>query len=156
MVVPVAVSSASLTCTLFAIWANNPIDPDGQYVEQIWKAINYYDEFLTEKPTILIGDFNSNTIWDRKSRVGNHSDVVKVLEAKNIFSCYHIHFNLEQGKEKHPTLYWKRHKDKPYHIDFAFISGDLLRALQTVEIGEFEFWIKYSDHMPIILSFNIS
>ena len=82
MVVPIAVTSPSNIFTLYAIWANNPTDPDGTYVEQVWKAINHYDLHLNSTPSILAGDFNSNAIWDRKRRIGNHSDVVRVLEAK--------------------------------------------------------------------------
>jgi hypothetical protein len=73
MIIPVSVRGGQFDFTLFAIWANNPTDPDGQYVTQIWKAIRYYDTLLTDKKSLLIGDFNSNTIWDRKHRASNHS-----------------------------------------------------------------------------------
>src|SRR3954462_2147277 len=35
MIIPIAVTGAE-EFTLYAIWANNPDDPDGQYVEQVW------------------------------------------------------------------------------------------------------------------------
>src|SRR4030095_15401019 len=66
MVIPIEVTGRSFDFTLFAIWANNTGDRDGQYVEQVWKALHYYDTQLNSKQTIQIGDFNSNTIWDRK------------------------------------------------------------------------------------------
>jgi exodeoxyribonuclease III len=77
MIVPVSVTGGGFDFNLFAVWANNPNDPDGQYVEQVWKAIHHYDSLLLSKRTMLAGDFNSNTIWDRKRRAGNHSNVVK-------------------------------------------------------------------------------
>lgn len=154
MVIPISVSGGKVDFNLFAIWANHPTDPDGQYVEQVWKAVNYYRDHLTGKPTILAGDFNSNTIWDRKSRIGNHSDVVTYLEAKGIFSAYHYYHQQTPGKEEHPTLYLYRHKDKPYHIDYCFISKELKRKLQSVEVGDFGKWKKYSDHMPVMVSFK--
>ena len=89
MIVPIAVTGGEFPFTLFAIWANNPEDPEGQYVTQIWKAIRHYDALLTNKKTILIGDFNSNTIWDKKRRESNHSNVVKLLKEKGILSTYH-------------------------------------------------------------------
>jgi exonuclease III len=139
MIIPISVTNGQIEYTLYAIWANNPSDPNGQYIEQVWKAINYYDNFLTNKKTILIGDFNSNTILDKKNREGNHSNVVKRLEEKKIFSSYHLFHKQIQGKEQHPTLYLYRHKDKPYHIDYCFISKDLANKLENVEIGEFEY-----------------
>lgn len=153
MIVPIAVTGEP-TFTLYAVWANNPDDPDGQYVEQVWKAIHHYDKKLKNKKTLLIGDFNSNAIWDRKYRAGNHSNVVKKLEEKGIISCYHLLHQQVQGKENHPTFYLYRHKDKPYHLDYCFASADMARTIESVEIGDFEGWSAYSDHTPVIVSFH--
>jgi len=154
MVIPIEVIGKNFDFTLFAIWANNPSDRDGQYVEQVWKALHYYDTQLNSKQTILIGDFNSNTIWDRKHRAGNHSNVVKLLEEKGIFSSYHLHHNQIQGREEHPTLYMYRHKDKPYHIDYCFVSADISKKIKSVEVGSYDFWMQYSDHVPLIITLS--
>ena len=155
MIIPIAVSGGKFDFTLFAIWANNPGEPDGCYVEQIWKAIHQYECHLSNKRTVLIGDFNSNTIWDRKRRISNHSNVVKVLKGKGIVSSYHLHHKQTQGKEDHPTLYMYRHKDKPYHLDYCFTSIDMARKIDSVEIGTYDDWIKYSDHVPVSVTFNL-
>lgn len=152
MIIPIAVTGGYYDFTLYAIWANNPDDPDGQYVEQVWKAIHHYNKHLKNKKTMLVGDFNSNTIWDRKRRAGNHSNVVKFLEEKGIYSSYHLHHKQIQGKEQHPTLYMYRHRDKPYHIDYCFVSADMADKIQSVEIGAYDVWIKYSDHVPVIVT----
>ena len=149
MIVPISVTGGQSDFNVFAVWANNPQDPDGQYVEQVWKAIHHYDQLLSSKQTILTGDFNSNTIWDRKRRAGNHSNVVKRLEEKGIHSAYHLHHQQIQGKEQHPTFYLYRHQNKPYHMDYCFVSEDMARRIQSVEVGDFESWAKYSDHMPL-------
>jgi len=154
MVIPIAVTGGELDFVLYAVWANNPDDPDGQYVEQVWKAVHHYDKKIKNKQTILIGDFNSNTIWDRKYRVGNHSHVVTHLEKKGIRSCYHLHHKQEQGKEEHPTFYLYKHKDKPYHLDYCFASTDMTDRMRSVEIGEYELWKQYSDHVPVMVTFS--
>jgi exodeoxyribonuclease-3 len=155
MILPVAVTGGQIDFTLFAVWANNPEDPDGQYVEQVWKALEHYDGLINDTRTILIGDFNSNTIWDRPRRVGNHSHVVSRLAEKGIVSCYHQHHQQEQGKEKHPTLYLYRHKDKPYHLDYCFASADLAEKIKLVEVGKHAYWTKHSDHVPVIITFDL-
>lgn len=152
MIIPIAVTGDNCKFTLFAVWANNPSDPDGVYVEQVWKALQYYK--LSKKNTILAGDFNSNTIWDRKYRTGNHSHVVDHLQKKGITSCYHLHHKQIQGKEEHPTHYLYRHQDKPYHLDYCFASSDFANKIQLVEIGDFGFWKQYSDHVPVIVTFH--
>jgi len=154
MIIPIAVTGGAIDFTLFAIWANNPGDPEGQYVEQVWKAVHHYKRQLKNKQTILVGDFNSNTIWDRKSRAGNHSNVVKKLERKGIHSCYHLHHRQIQGREQHPTFYLYKHKDKPYHLDYCFASADFIAALKSVEIGDHDFWKTYSDHVPVMVEFD--
>lgn len=153
MIIPVSVTGGPFDFNLFAIWAYNPNDADGHYITQIWKAINYYDKLLTRKTSLLIGDFNSNTIWDRKYRTSNHSHVVKLLQEKGIVSTYHLHHKQTQGTEEHPTLYMYRHKDKPYHIDYCFVSADMAENLKSVEVGDYDYWIKYSDHVPLIVTF---
>jgi exodeoxyribonuclease III len=158
MIIPIAVTgnaghpSGNYKFTLFAVWANNPADPDGVYVEQVWKALHHYK--LSKKNTILAGDFNSNTIWDRKYRIGNHSHVVDHLQKKGISSCYHLHHKQIQGKEEHPTHYLYRHQDKPYHLDYCFASADLAVKIQSVEIGDYNYWKQYSDHVPVMVSFG--
>ena len=156
MIIPIAVKGGEIDFTLYAVWANNPGDAEGQYIEQVWKALHHYDKKLRNKKTILAGDFNSNTIWDRKYRQGNHSDVVKRLEDKGIFSCYHLHYKQTQGKEAHPTFYLYRHKDKPYHLDYCFASKDMADKILSVEIGVHEFWKLYSDHVPVMVKYDIS
>ena len=155
IIAPIAVTGGKIDFTLFAIWANNSTDPDGRYVEQVWKAIHYYKPLFESGHTILAGDFNSNTIWDRPQRVGNHTAVVDMLEAKNIFSVYHKHFKQEQGKEKHPTFYLYRNKEKSYHIDYCFASERLFFKVKKFEIGTYEKWKTLSDHTPLIITFDL-
>lgn len=154
-ILPLRVLNKRKELTLFAIWANNPEDKGYEYVGQVWKAINFYTDLLKDKKTILVGDFNSNTIWDKPRREGNHSTIVEFLAKKGIYSTYHKFFNQIQGKEKHNTLYMYRHKNKPYHLDYCFASNDLIEKLKHVEVGEHKFWCKYSDHTPLIVTLDI-
>jgi len=152
MIIPISVKNEQYQFTLYAVWAFNPYDPDGVYVEQVWKAIHHYEKHLKTKTSMLIGDFNSNTIWDRPRREGNHSNVVKFLEERKIYSSYHLHHKQLQGKEEHPTLYMYRHQDKRYHIDYCFISKNLADNLDSVHVGDFKTWTQYSDHVPVIVT----
>lgn len=155
IIIPIAVTGGQMDFTLFAIWANNNQDRNNQYIEQVWKAINYYDQLLDNKKSLLTGDFNSNKIWDRKHRIGNHTAVVDRLADKNIYSVYHKYLNQEQGKEIHPTFFLQRNKNKPYHIDYCFTSTDLYEKVKSLEIGTYENWITYSDHTPLVINFDL-
>ena len=103
--------------------------------------------------TVICGDLNSNVQWDEWDRWWNHSDVVRELEEVYIHSLYHQIMGEEQGKESKPTLFMHRKPERPYHIDYIFISKDLLvDSKNMIDVGSPGIWLEYSDHMPIIFS----
>lgn len=154
-VIPMKVVGKDYSFLLFAIWAmNNKENPESSYIGQIWLAINFYTKYFS-LPCILAGDFNSNKIWDKKDRIGNHSDMVRFLENKNIYSLYHKQQVIEQGKEVHPTFHLYRKLYKPYHIDYFFASETIISNGFEMEIGKIENWIDISDHLPLILNVEI-
>ena len=150
-VVPVEVSDDVNSFILFAIWAkDNKDNPLSRYIGQVWNAVNYY-KTLFRNNTILIGDFNSNQIWDDKARVGNHTDVVNFLNSFNIESLYHKQENESQGKESAMTFFMHRNSKKPYHIDYVFSSFELIKNGFKLKLGNIEDWLDKSDHIPMIL-----
>jgi endonuclease/exonuclease/phosphatase family metal-dependent hydrolase len=36
-------------------------------------------------------------------------------------------------------------------MDYCFLSNELINDKTKVEIGHYEDWIKWSDHMPLII-----
>lgn len=153
-ILPLSVTLGEFKFTLFAVWANNPADKKNQYVGQVWQAIHHYEKLIKGSRTIFAGDFNSNTIWDKPKRIGNHSDVVQVFDKKRITSVYHHHFEQKHGTEEHASFYLYRHADKPYHLDYCFASKDFIAQLKHVEMGTHEKWCDYSDHPPLIVDFE--
>ncbi|MBC8172594.1 MAG: endonuclease/exonuclease/phosphatase family protein, partial [Chitinophagales bacterium] len=144
-IVPIRVRKKRREFILFAVWANNTNDIKFQYIGQVWKALQCYNELLKSTGTIWMGDFNSNTIWDKPKREYNHTALVGLLETKNIFSVYHKYSNKKQGDEEHSTFYLYRHPDKPYHIDYCFASADFISGMSHVEVGAYEQWKQWSD-----------
>ncbi len=153
-ILPLSVYNDTITFIIFAIWAQKPQKNDC-YTEQIWNAVHFYKDLLTNDNVILAGDFNSNSIWDKPNRICNHTNLVNFLNSKNIHSSYHKFNNQEHGKESSPTLYMHRKIDKPYHIDFCFASQNLLRRISDVDIGTYDSWAHYSDHQPLTVTFEI-
>ena len=96
-IIPLELKSKKRLLNLFHIWAMPHItNRKKDYIGQIWGALNYFSEFLKED-SIWIGDFNSNAIWDKKKRIGNHTDVVNRLEEYKIRSLYHQQTREMQG-----------------------------------------------------------
>jgi endonuclease/exonuclease/phosphatase family metal-dependent hydrolase len=103
---------------------------------------------------IVIGDFNSNTIWDSHYRELSHSQLVAKLGGLGLVSAYHTLRHELQGQEATPTQYMYRHLTKSYHLDYAFVSRALSRSCELV-IGDPGEWLQKSDHMPLLLTLSI-
>jgi len=140
---------------ILAVWAmDDKENHENRYIAQVWLAINYYENILHKNRIIIIGDFNSNKIWDKKKRIANHSNVVKYLDKFKICSVYHRVNNEEQGKESLNTFFMHRNENKGYHIDYCFLSYELLDKIVSFEIGKYNDWKGLSDHCPIILDLD--
>lgn len=139
--------------TFLAVWTREANSPTFKYIGQLWKYLQLHKNHFISDKTVIIGDLNSNVRWDSWDRWWNHSDVVRELDEVGICSLYHHEFNEEQGKESKPTFYLQRNVEKPYHIDYAFISNQLL-SLSNLKIGEKDIWLEYSDHMPLSIYIN--
>ena len=136
---------------LVAVWTKQANSPNFRYIGQLWKYLQLYKERLASERTLFSGDLNSNKCWDEWDRWWNHTDVVRELAEIGCKSIYHDHFSEEQGEESRATLYHQRNPLKRYHVDYAFSNMDHVRG--SVDVGAMEYWLKYSDHMP--LSFNL-
>jgi exonuclease III len=124
-----------------------------QYIGQLWQYLQLNSARFENDISAFIGDFNSNSNWDKSGRIWNHTEVVRKLNEMGLVSGYHQVFQEEQGKETKPTFYLHRNTNKPYHIDYAFVSAALLeKGAAKFEIGKASEWLSSSDHLPIILS----
>lgn len=135
---------------LYAIWAMPDKKKANSYVGQIWNALQYY-KISTRKPTILIGDFNSNAQWDTSRKIGNHSQLVASLRRKNVESIYHLKTGEQPSQETNPTIYLLKKLSKPFHLDYCFASQNLINSATSIKIGNPEEWLEWSDHMPLII-----
>lgn len=142
---------------LIAVWAmNDSDDVRKRYIGQVYSALNFYKELLDE-PTVIIGDFNWNAIWDMKPSYplyGNLTDVVNMLKDRKIKSAYHEFFDEDFGKETKPTFFMHHNQNKPYHIDYCFASSDF--NISEVDVGNFGDWVDKSDHAPLIINFGLN
>lgn len=139
----------NLNINLLAVWAHVK-SQQLRYVRVSNEAVDRYKDFLTERPSIMAGDFNSNTNWDSLHPGKSHSLLVEKLNKIGINSLYHYQTNEKQGDERVSTQYMYRKPERGYHIDYTFMSNVLLDR-SSIEIGKPEDWLQYSDHTPLII-----
>jgi exodeoxyribonuclease-3 len=52
-----------------------------------------------------------------------------------------------------PTFYHQKNTEKAYHIDYVFVSSDLLQRCH-LNFGAKEKWLPISDHMPLCMDIS--
>jgi hypothetical protein len=148
-VVPVEVSGPR-SFLLFAVWTKT--EQAHCYVEAAVRAVYLYRKLIASRPTVFIGDTNSNAIWDaQREEDRNHTALVNQLSALGLISAYHAFFAEAHGKETQPTYYFQWKQAKPFHLDYCFIPKDWLTALRKVWVEPFEPWKAHSDHRPLLV-----
>jgi exonuclease III len=140
---------------ILAVWAHAGSKRSVGYIYQLWEYLKANEKTLDWENLVIIGDWNSNAQWDKKRKVGNHSDVCNFLNSKGLVSSYHSDDKISQGSELDHTFFMHRNLNKGYHIDYLFAAPKFLSHSQKMKIGDRIQWLKYSDHLPISYQLNI-
>jgi exonuclease III len=155
--VPYKVEGNFETFTLIAVWTKNKTDVSDplDYVQKAHAAVDRYKSIgLLKGHVILIGDFNSNDIWnDRYRKEWNHSALVEKLGEIGIKECF---FPLE--KNKYHTFYYYRNNEEFWVVDdYCFASVDIAKSakLSVPDSARVKRWNGLSDHCPIIVDFDL-
>jgi hypothetical protein len=70
---------------LLGVWTRQTDSHDLRYIGQLWKYLTLHGEALSRESAIVIGDLNSNVIWDKRHSVASHSKVVRQLSGWKAF-----------------------------------------------------------------------
>lgn len=134
---------------VLGVWTKQVGPPTQNYVVQLWNYLGKHLPKLANRDAVILGDFNSNSIWDDRHRIGSHGQVVAKLNKRGFCSCYHQTMQEAHGEEAVPTFYLYKNIEKPYHLDYIFLSRRLAENQTDFEVGQPEKWLTYSDHMPL-------
>lgn len=149
-VLPIAVDGPE-PMTLLAVWAQR--DRAGKYTDHIMAALQQYEHLLSEN-ALIVGDFNSNAIWDGElGRSATHSNIVGWLAARGFVSAYHHVTGESQGRETVPTYAQHKYHDRLYHIDHCFMPESMANQGLSVVIPPVDSWIGISDHAPFVVDY---
>jgi exonuclease III len=143
--VPLTASVRGRDFQVVAVWTAQTSSSKTSY-RQAHEGIERYREWIASKDTVLMGDFNANASF------GNGklwADLARRLEPLGLVSTYHHFFGETLGKETRATHFFKGKQASPFHLDYCFVPATWLSHVDGVEVGTYEAWSKYSDHMPV-------
>jgi exodeoxyribonuclease-3 len=140
---------------LLAVWAfNRRVPPDvTPNPATTLDSVEHYRSLLSSHPSIVAGDFNDSVVWDKPGQVGRFAAVDSALRSIGLASVYHSVTGSPLGQEPHATLFFRKNRTQPYHIDYIYLRRTaLVGALAT--LGDPEEWLPLSDHVPLIAEFT--
>jgi len=161
--IPYEVKGNFESFTLIAVWTKAKYiagEKDHlEYVQKAHAAIDHYNDLgLLNGRVILIGDFNSNIIWNgcyRKEQ--NHSTLIEKLEKIGIKECSSLSEN-----KNNTYIYYTKNGEKQVIDDYCFASVKMSDSSKLSVPGSDEWiltngvkrWRGLSDHCPIIVDFT--
>jgi len=160
-IMPVEVRGAGLHFNLIAVWAQNISGGFRTKAEPgpFNRAMDRYGAFVSQRPTLIGGDFNNHEFWDRPGHAINFAENLDRIRRLGLDSAYHRATGEPVGAETIPTHYWRDRKiDGPtYHIDYLFYPQAWHRHFRHFGVGDFAGFCGpgLSDHAPLVADFDL-
>ncbi|WP_242701936.1 endonuclease/exonuclease/phosphatase family protein [Arthrobacter cavernae] len=132
---------------VIALWAHQ-LTRELRYVRVTHDIADQHATLLGSARSLIMGDFNSNSTWDREHPGRNHTMLVDKLDQLGLDSVFHRQSDAAQGSEMDKTYFHRRKLQFGHHIDYAFLTKGVDARL---ELGTPDTWLQHSDHMPLIL-----
>lgn len=109
-----------LAFNLLAVWTW----PAPSYLKALTNALQAYGSLLSSGPTVVMGDFNGNPVFDKPRQRAKWSDAFGQLNASGLVSAYHHAQQVNYGSEPDPTHHYLRKPERPFHIDYCFVPQE--------------------------------
>ena len=129
-----------------------------RYVKPAVRALGELAGFQSGGNRVLIGDFNASSRFDHRYPPTSHfSRISEATDVIGLHSAWHHHQREALGAETHASFYLQRKREKAFHIDYAFLSGDLNARVSNIQFGTFGDWVSsgLSDHVPMTIDLAI-
>ncbi len=117
----------------------------------VWTQPGYVSEWYIyqqlhigkfDRNTIMCGDFNS---FEKNPKTASgfrtHENCVSQLNSIGLY----------QNENIEPTFFHRYNINQPFRLDYCFAGKEIIR---NIEVGNPDKWLKYSDHMPLIIDVN--
>jgi len=143
------------TLNVLGVWAKRKDGRKWGELQRVIDGLSVYRDFIRERETIVLGDFNCNLAWDPKTaraRRPRFADALHDIHDAGLRSVYHAVRGQPYGTETEPTF---RHHNggNKFHIDYCFVPARWLGRDSQVRIDpDGGTW--RSDHRPLVVDLD--
>lgn len=115
--------------------------------------LEHYSEFLSQRTSVILGDFNNSHIWNEAPGNNKMGDFNLTCQKRfDLVSAYHDFTKDPLAEETQATHFRYRKVDHPYHIDHIFMPKQWTQQSYEITVGKYDDWSTVSDHCPMTLS----
>lgn len=118
---------------------------------QAHEGLVQHADWIRQRPTVVLGDFNDNSSF----KSGSWLAFLDLATPLGLVSAYHHHSGEEFGAESKATHFHHGKQTKPFHLDYCFVPTDWAKLIRSVEVGRYEDWRDFSDHVPLTVDLNL-
>ena len=133
-----------------------PTVPRARSYRQAHEGIERHLEWITARPTVILGDFNDNASLGRGVSKGKSwRELRSLTDRAGLVSAYHHVRREDFGAEKEPTHF---HHGKPgavFHLGYCIVPTAWADKIKSVTVGSFDDWHAVSDHAPLIVEIDV-
>jgi hypothetical protein len=116
------------------------------------RALNHYRQFLTERTSVVGGDFNASVLWDKQTPKSPFAAVNQQLAGIGLSSVYHTLLSESIfGHEAESTLIWK---GQGFHVDYLYAPNKLVKRDSAPCLRKFD-GQTLSDHFPLVVELDL-
>ena len=124
---------------LLGVWANNSTKR-----RPATEAVRALGDWPAPDPSVVAGDFNNDSIWDRGAGdERDHTVMVDLLSERG----------LQVVPNRSPTFHQSKNPQKPYVLDHVFVPDQ--RPVGRLEVGPLDKWTSLSDHLPLSVEVDL-
>lgn len=144
-------SRKGLSFNVVGVWTWDTRSAKTKY-RQAHEGLQLHEQWIRERPTIVLGDFNANASFKGK----NWAQLLELLEGLGLASAYHSHYSNEPfGGEKMATHFHKGKATAGFHLDYCFVPREWTQHIESVTVGGHAEWHEFSDHIPLVVDLSI-
>lgn len=137
---------------LIGVWCKEDKVLKKNYIVQLCNYLMINQEAIKRSKCIIAGDLNSFHDYKCRPIEYMHTTVMDRLNHDfKVKSLYHHYNGIDHGNETEYTFYMRKNKEKYYHVDYMLGCKCFYESISNIEIGKYDDWIKFSDHMPLLL-----